>query len=177
MNRKDESTIETCLLVTTKQERSYDGRDELRIDVCVVTREGSKVRNPSDGPWDNLSLYGWTYRDNDDSGVFYKIAYRDVYSIEAHEALTMHKTLTTIGRKQDKMNDAEGYATSIGQAVNRFARAIGAKVLLSYSKNNRAGWSYDDSTFIDHPLSSMQWFVDGLVKEFKTPSKDESQAA
>lgn len=177
MKRTDE-TIETCLLVTTKQERSYDGRDELRIDVRVVTRDGSKVRNPgSDSAWDNLSLYGWTYRDNDDSGVFWKLAYRDVYSVEAHNALVMHKTLTAIARKQDKMNDAEGYATSIGQSVNRFARAIGAKVLLSYSKHDRGGWSYDDSSFIDHPLSSMAWFVDGLIKEFKQPSKDESQAA
>jgi len=52
--------------------------------------------------------------------------YRDVYSVDARGAETMHKTLSGLQRKLDKLDAKYGYVTTFGQHVARFADAVGA---------------------------------------------------
>ena len=88
--------------------------------------------------YNGLEMYNITFHDNPRPDANVTIAYRELYSVELNDAEKMVKTLRTLHSKREKMTETEGYTTTFGQAVNRFARMIGAScVLIERTKDSQ----------------------------------------
>jgi len=73
---------------------------------------------------------------NSQDGCYWRIAYKEVFSIESPElADRLGKTLRHIQKRMHRDYDADGNAKTFGQYVLRFCRAIGAQGIIVKREN------------------------------------------
>lgn len=151
--------------------------NRLEAAIYPVLIEDGKIRNIT---WDSyldrgreladLRVEAWMDTDNLDQADFYwgypPVEYREVYSIDAQRAESMAKTLRSINRKIEALNDKWGRPTDFAGYVSYFAQAVaGTTENVFARKVSGKGWSYDDSEY--------RWMdVDGLRLHFQSKIKD-----
>ena len=117
---KEDTSYHTNLRTSCKVLVWYDDRREWGYPHSYSDERG----------YDGLEMYNVTFHDGSQPDPNATIAYRELYSVELNDAERMVKTLRTLRSKRARMTEAEGYPTTFGQVVNRFARMIGASCVL-----------------------------------------------
>lgn len=143
---------------------------EFRITVVTAERINGflKVRNGDDlrgeGWFQDMQIRAWTYA-GDTGFIGGDIEYRDVFAVDRRRAELMAYTLKRLEQRLHKMNEAEGYATNFGTRVNRLARVIGAKRVLTYRNPGPPRGAYDDNDYVEwSPGESVREIDDRIAK-------------
>lgn len=107
--------------------------------------------------WSQCSR-GYNGRTAREDGLYaIEVIYTDPYCLDVHKVQAMAKTLTAIDRKMQRMASVEGHAADYGTALNRFARAIGAKRIYVKRPCNQH--------WISWTLKDARWAANELVND------------
>lgn len=130
--------------------RGFGNDDEgtgLYLEHFLITSQGDEHPGP------DRRLYGWD------------LEYREVYSVNAHRAERMAKTLDTIARRMQKTAQTFGAPSTFGAYLARVADAIGATAIVRPSTRPEFG---------DRVLSLADgvYSVDRMIDEWTAGGKD-----
>lgn len=78
-----------------------------------------------------LDFSSLTFSDDKRAGNLFEMKYSAPSSVDAIAAERMFKTLTRLQKALERIYEAEGHAASFGQSINRLARIIGAKYIMT----------------------------------------------
>ncbi len=166
-------------------ENRYDSGRSLLLELSVLVNRSEnnrdKWRNPSDTDDDvagfaDLFCTGYAASKDGQGSFGWDVEYRHVYSIKARQAERMAKTLKAIDKKLTAMYQQEGSCATFGEYANRFARAIGADVLVLWKGDSS---NYDDDGCVTFRNGEMRGMIDYKIAEFHrkhNPKQDEEAA-
>jgi hypothetical protein len=86
----------------------------------------------------------------------------------------MHKTLTTIEKRQDKISEKYGRPATFGAYLARVAQAIGADAIVTPSGAQR-GWSYSESEQRIWTIADGISHVDHLIRQWQTERERQAE--
>lgn len=106
--------------------------------------------------------------DDDTEPYGYRVEYFSPYTVEQKDAERMYKTLKKINNKMKKFENEFGSHKSFGEYVSRFAKAVGAKVVVFYEDFDNAHSNYTYNNFLEYKPGKAVEIVDEFVdKEAK----------
>lgn len=166
------------ILIRKKITDMPDDKQICRFFADVITfGDDGKPRNPR---WDFLNdkdyqffedLTATCYISNDgmDTPYGYHVEYFSPYSVELRDAEKMYKTLKKINNKLKKMESEFGTHKSFGEYVSRFAKAVGAKVVVFYENFDPKEANYSRNEYIEYKpgkaIEKIDYHVDMVEKQ------------
>jgi hypothetical protein len=177
-NMAKKKSVPEIALCWNQSQTSLGGTTDLTVSIRVLRNEAKPGeepawRNCSDSFNDHLPEYSdlaltCFARLNDNQEPYgWTLCYLQPYRVDLGNVERMHKTLKTIQRKLDAMTENEGCATSFGQYVVRFARAIGARKILFWRGDTGM---YSTDTYTSEEIRYMAHVVDRRINEWMHPS-------
>lgn len=132
--------------ITAKEDKggSFSSYHTFHVYAQIFTRNPAKpysadsICGTNDYPenpahfYNGLTVEVCTFADSrDGASINTETYYQEPYRVNSTRANQMHKTLTRIDKAMTKLQNAEGWAQSYGQTINRLARIIGATYIMT----------------------------------------------
>jgi hypothetical protein len=133
----------------------------------VVSRDSETDDEPHSfhsGPYDGLCAHAYV-RPTEETGLpdvyGWAVCYERVIRLELQHAELMTKTLKALHRKMETLRNLEGQPADFGQFVNRFARALGAKGVVTRCPRD----GHEPLALQSWKLADVPWIVNHRVAE------------
>jgi len=106
----------------------------------------------------------------------FETEYRNVFSVDTRRAIAMAKTLQTIDKRQEKLNEQYGRPATFGAYLARIAQIIGADCFIR-PDGPQYGHAYADNSHRFFSIADGIYHVDGLIRAWVTERDREKETA
>lgn len=96
----------------------------------------------------------------------FKVDFHEVYSVDLRKAQKMVKTLSTLDKRMEKLDQKFGRVDSFSAYLLRVAAALGATRLVISKERGRSEWN---SPYVVQDLRQGAYEVDDMVSKWVTP--------
>lgn len=167
------------ILIRTKKIYMPSGRNVIKIFADAITfGDDGKPRNYNELTtekdyqyFQNLGMNCFVDINENPNPYGIHVEYNDVYSVNQRIAHKMYKTLKKVNNKLAKYDAEFGRYKTFGEFVSRFAKSIGAKVIVFYKDYSNVDSNYTRNNFIEYKPGKAVGIIDQLITDMVDNSK------